>query len=251
MKAVDVPFLFVYWLLCTWQDGSQTPEEAPQMQQHILDMYVLYMTLDWKESQAAASRQLWVRPIFTRVRRLLQGPNDNLLQEMACRDKMKYLNYVRMCEKNFKKPLQKIMPYIQKQHVVCVPIPPYSRLHICLRYLASRDSMQLLAFAFRVGSNTVSKIIQETCAAIWQALKFEYFPESSTQRWYDNAINFEDKWDFRHCLGVIDGKFVTMQVIIMFINFILQFQAIFLFTCPNLYFNCSLNDKKYILETVF
>ena len=40
--------------------------------------------------------------------------------------------------------------------------------------------MTSISFAFRVGPNTVLKIIRETCTAIWSALKHSAFTPLTT-----------------------------------------------------------------------
>jgi len=91
-------------------------------------------------------------------------------------------------------------------------IPASTRLEICLRYLASGDSMHSISYAFRVGLNTVSKIISETCQAIWNCLKNEVFPENKENIWIQKAKEFEEKWNFPNCIAAIDGKHIVLQV---------------------------------------
>jgi len=81
-------------------------------------------------------------------------------------DMEKYVEYLRMNILTFRELLRLIEPKIKKQHVVRSPISASTRLEICLRYLASGDSMSSISFAFRVGLNTVSKIVSETCESI-------------------------------------------------------------------------------------
>ena len=92
------------------------------------------------------------------------------------------------------------------------PISPEERLMITLRYLATGDSQQSQSFNFRVGRSTVCAIIKETCAAIWTALKDTYLksPEKM-EEWKQIAEQFEDEWDFPHCLGAVDGKHICID----------------------------------------
>nr|XP_012234570.1 PREDICTED: uncharacterized protein LOC105679237 [Linepithema humile] len=57
--------------------------------------------------------------------------------------------------------------------------------------------MPSISFAFRVGLNTVSKIISETCTAIWDVLS--------------DQEEFETLWNFPHCIGAIDEKHIELQ----------------------------------------
>jgi len=83
----------------------------------------------------------------------------------------------------FEELLRLVGPYIEKQDTTFrTPIPSRTRLEITLRYLASRDSMTSISYAFRVGHNTVSKIISETCEEIWKVLKDMRLPVRSCIR---------------------------------------------------------------------
>ncbi|XP_030762239.1 protein ANTAGONIST OF LIKE HETEROCHROMATIN PROTEIN 1-like [Sitophilus oryzae] len=86
------------------------------------------------------------------------------------------------------------------------------RLCITLRYLAHGDSMQSLAWLFQIGKTTVRDIIYTTCEAIWDSLKNEYLKlPHSIEEWKAIAKDFEDIWNFPHCLGALDGKHVSIQ----------------------------------------
>lgn len=183
-----------------------------KLRHKILKIYALY-TIVINEEKSKKKRQFWVRPIFTVERRLLQGASDNLVREIEIQDKEKYVNYFRMDSIIFQKLLELIGPSIVKQHVVRDPIPPKTRLHITLRYLASGDSMTSISYAYRIGHNTVSKIISETCEEIWNALKETVFLHDNLESWQEIADEFEQLWNFPNCLGCIDGTHIRMQVL--------------------------------------
>lgn len=211
MKALDV-LLYIFWLLSYCNTLFQTPFEATETHKHIIYMYILYLELDRQESKLR-SRRFWVRPIFTADRRRAQGASDNLIYEMEVTDPEKYFNFLRMNKKLFNKLLQKVKPYIKKRFAIREPIPARTRLHICLRYLASGDSMHSISYQFRVSTSLVSKLIKETCKAIWIVLKDSAFPPLTTERWYSHARSFEEKWNFPHCIGAVDGKLVVIEVL--------------------------------------
>ncbi|XP_011870670.1 PREDICTED: uncharacterized protein LOC105563580 [Vollenhovia emeryi] len=112
----------------------------------------------------------------------------------------------------FEDLLALVAPYITKQTVTRDPIPAAARLSMTLRYLTSGDSMNSMSYQYLVGFTTVSNIIAETCAALWDCLAKEVLPfPLSKEDWLNIAQNFEDRWNFNHCIGAIDGKHIAIQ----------------------------------------
>lgn len=69
-----------------------------------------------------------------------------------------------------------------------------------------------MSFSYRVGRQTVSSIIKETCRAIWQVLNEKYLRAPSLpDDWEDIAEEFMQLWNFPHCIGAIDGKHVAIE----------------------------------------
>lgn len=157
-------------------------------------------------------RKYWVHSIFSTESRRLHGASNNLIRELYFYNDDKFINYFRMNTELFDKLLTAVGPYITKQECVRETISPKTRLEIYLRYLAFGDSMKSLSYGFRVGHNTISKIVSETCEAIWIVLKEEVFEQFTEDRWKKIAKEFEEKWNFPNCIGAIDGKHVIIQV---------------------------------------
>lgn len=87
----------------------------------------------------------------------------------------------------------------------------FELLFVC-RYLATGESYRSLAFQFRIGVTTVSRIVAEVCEVLWIHLSPDYLAAPSTSYdWLLVAENFEKKWQFPHCLGSLDGKHVVMK----------------------------------------
>lgn len=187
----------------------------PALQPNFIVQIALYLILKKREERKVA-RKFWVRPIFQEETRLAQGDSDNLAREMENYDTDKYRNYFRMTPDVFKHLLNLVEPYIAKQTVYRNPIPARTRLQMTLRYLASGDSMMSISYAYRIGHNTSSKIIRETCEAIWTVLKDTIFIEAKAETWSKIATEFNDLWQFPNCVGAVDGKHVVMQVIYIY-----------------------------------
>lgn len=185
--------------------------------QKVIRLFYLYMR--YKELQDdRKNREMWVRPIFTERRRLLQGDSDNLIVEMRLEDPNKYFNYLRMSAVIFNELLNIVGPLIEKENVVRKPIPARTRLEVTIRWLASGDSMTSLSYAYRIAQCTLSRIIPETCEAIWLALKEKFMIDPTEDNWRTIAEDFAKTCQFPNCIGAIDGKHVVIQVHYEFIN---------------------------------
>ncbi|XP_020297219.1 protein ALP1-like [Pseudomyrmex gracilis] len=126
-------------------------------------------------------------------------------------ENFRFHNYFRMNATQLEELLEIIGTRLQKQNVVWESISPPERLALTLRYLASGDSMTSMSYQYLVGVTTVSNIIQETCAVIWELLCPLILPGRLEEKdWNDIAKGFE-KWNFPHCIGAIDGKHVVIQ----------------------------------------
>lgn len=82
---------------------------------------------------------------------------------------------------------------------------------MCFRFLATGCSFRSLAFTFRMGKTTISKIVVETCSAIWDKLLPSYLPEPTVDMWKSNSNDFYKNWNFPNCLGSIDGKHIRIH----------------------------------------
>ena len=79
--------------------------------------------------------------------------------------------------------------------------------------------MHSMSFHYLAGVSTISYVIGETCDAIWNSIRQEIMPPSkTTEEWLYLAKEFQEKWDFNHCIGAIDGKHVVIEVMHYLIN---------------------------------
>lgn len=73
--------------------------------------------------------------------------------------------------------------------------------------------MTSIHYQYLVGLTTVSNIISETCEAIWNCVQPKVLPPNiDKNEWLHVAKEFEDLWNFNHCIGVINGKHIIIQV---------------------------------------
>ena len=60
-----------------------------------------------------------------------------------------------------------------------------------------------MSFSFRIGRATVCSILKETCQAIWMVLQPFVKAPSSTQEWLEISRQFQQQWNFPHCIGML------------------------------------------------
>ena len=78
--------------------------------------------------------------------------------------------------------------------------------------MATGDSQQSLSFSFRIGKASVSRIIADTCEAIYKVLKETYLSLPQTQDdWLKISQEFEENWNMPHTVGCIDGKHIRIE----------------------------------------
>ncbi|XP_028394515.1 protein ANTAGONIST OF LIKE HETEROCHROMATIN PROTEIN 1-like [Dendronephthya gigantea] len=86
-------------------------------------------------------------------------------------------------------------------------ISAHEKLSLTLRFLAAGASYRDLAYSFRIPASTISQIVPEVCRALYECLCVP----SSREQWLKIAKEFEEKWQFPHCVGAIDGKHVNIR----------------------------------------
>lgn len=85
-------------------------------------------------------------------------------------------------------------------------------LFVYFRFLATGESFRSLAFVYRLGAATVSNIVSDVCMVLWSKLSPVYMKQpQNAQEWLQIAAEFQERWDFPHCVGAIDGKHVVIK----------------------------------------
>ena len=82
-----------------------------------------------------------------------------------------------------------------------------------MQNLATGDSQITIATSYHISPSVVGRIIKEKCLVIWDALGKQGYlnvPNKNVQR-VKIAEDFENLWNFPHCIGAIDEKHVLIQ----------------------------------------
>ena len=81
-----------------------------------------------------------------------------------------------------------------------------------IRHLATGESHISLSLQCRIGRQTISKIIPETCEAIFEALFLTCLKNLGTsEEWIVISKDFETKWNLPHVIGTLDGKHIRIR----------------------------------------
>ncbi|XP_036000776.1 uncharacterized protein LOC105922503 [Fundulus heteroclitus] len=136
-----------------------------------------------------------------------------LQKELEVDDMEGFRELLRMSFEDFSYLLERVTPHIIKKDThLRKAISPRDRLSVTLRFLATGETFKSLGFQYRIGSTTLSQIVMETCTALTAVLRDVYLKTPSTDcEWTAIARDFENKWQFPHCLGAIDGRHVFIQ----------------------------------------
>nr|CAI5843406.1 unnamed protein product [Callosobruchus analis] len=161
-------------------------------------------------NKSRKKRRFWVGQRILRRTRL--GASETLLKELAAEDKDGYRNYLRMSEEKFEELLSKVQNSVKKQDTVMrQAISPKLKLQVTLRYLATGDSFQTLAFLYRVPKNTISSFLAEVCPAIYDALKDFIKVPHTEDEWKNIEKEYYFRWNFTKCCGALDGKHIVIR----------------------------------------
>ena len=76
------------------------------------------------------------------------------------------------------------------------------------------SARSLTACSYLISPTTLCRTVRETTQLLWNILfgKGYLDPLKSEKKWLQIAKEFEDQWNFSHCLSTIDEKHVNIQV---------------------------------------
>ena len=68
-----------------------------------------------------------------------------------------------------------------------------------------------MTFSYRIAPTTMQSIIISTCEAILNKLSPTELLKPTEEEWKKKAEEFYSLWQFRNCIGAIDGKRIEIQ----------------------------------------
>ncbi|XP_040174386.1 putative nuclease HARBI1 [Anopheles arabiensis] len=90
-------------------------------------------------------------------------------------------------------------------------LSPRDMLIVTLRYLATGDQYKSLEYAFRIFAQAISKFVPQVCDCLVEVLRNYVKLPTNSDEWMKIVQGFEEKWNFPHTLGAIDGKHVMIK----------------------------------------
>ncbi|XP_071056596.1 uncharacterized protein [Onthophagus taurus] len=164
-------------------------------------------------------RRFWIRPSLRNrnkyrgsdlIKELILDDADNI--NLEYRSDVGFTNFFRMTSSDFEDLLNMIGPKITKNDTKFrQAIPASERQAVTLRFLATGDSYHSLMYTFKISKQVISRTVPDVCEALIHSLR-DYVKMPQNERdWEIIAREFQDKWNFPHCVGAMDGKHITLQ----------------------------------------
>ena len=178
----------------------------------LLKRLVLLKLILLKRRKKERQRRCWIRKIY--MERCEKGEYHLLVRDLRLHDQEYFFRYFRMSPSTYEELLSFIAPKITKQSTqMRNPVGASERLSVTLRYLTTGDAQSTIAASFRISPSSITKTISEACDALWTSLQERGFLDvpCNQHEWKAIAREFENKWNFPHALGAIDGKHVVIQ----------------------------------------
>ena len=144
----------------------------------------------------------------------MKGKFNTLIQDLKLFDSEYFFKQFRMTFTKLEELLSWVAPKIEKSSVRCELIAPEQRLCVTLCYLVTGDAHITIAASYRISPTSIGRVIKETTGAIWDVLLEKRFlqPPQSSKDCENISRGFENRWNFPHCVGALDGKHVAIQV---------------------------------------
>ena len=147
-------------------------------------------------------------------RRKENGFFETIIRELILEDLAGFKEMFRMGYADFEKILSSIVVLISPQEIIGGhrPICAEEKLALTLRFLSTGEPFSSLSFQFRISKRAVAYIVKRVCESIVKCLLHTYMSLPGTEdEWLQVAQKFEQRWNYPHVSGAIDGKHVVTQ----------------------------------------
>ncbi|VEN58845.1 unnamed protein product [Callosobruchus maculatus] len=164
-----------------------------------------------RNNNTRIKRRQWSRKWLQR--RHGRGTLALLNTELRTEDPDAYKNFLRLDPAQFATLLNLVENDIKKQDTFMrESISAEHKLNVTLRFLATGETYRSLMYSTRIHESTISKFVPEVCRAIYKHLKGKYLATPTTSEgWLKIAREYEEKWNFPHCIGALDGRHICFS----------------------------------------
>lgn len=158
-------------------------------------------------------RRIWAHAWSGPERRREFGLYDQLMVELRNEDEKAFVNFLRIPPEMFDEMHERLRPRLTKTDTkMRLALEPGLKLAFTLRHLASGARYKDMRYGWRVPHNTMSLGVREVCHAIIAEYADEVMPLPVTpEEWLAIARGFQERWNFPHALGAVDGKHVALK----------------------------------------
>lgn len=138
----------------------------------------------------------------------------SLRRRLQSDDSENFKKFMRMDHATFNKLFGILEDQLTKQNTKWRKLISASdRLALTLRFLATGEYQHTASSNFCAGRATTYKIIAETCSVIWELLMPKCLASpNSPEEWKQVADEFDAKWNFPNCVGVLGGKLIVTEI---------------------------------------
>ena len=147
------------------------------------------------------------RPMLHPQLRAERRQYHTLMEELRENYRRKFKNYTRLPPKMFDDLLVMLTPHLQKKDThFRKAIPPGLKFSVFLCHLATGATYAELGYNFRVGKETIHKVVPDVARAIVDEYAAEVISLPTTNEgWFEVEGDFEARWNLSHCLGAYYG----------------------------------------------
>lgn len=158
------------------------------------------------------SRRFWVQPMFVarsegefRTLYPILRANSDVARE-------RFSDCLRMKSSTFDYILEGIYSRLYNESSSFrESFSPEEMLYTTLRYLSHGSSYRSLEFNLRLSHQSISRIVEETCQAIWEVYGKTHMTVPNEADYERIASSFLNLWNMPNCCGAIDGKHIRIR----------------------------------------
>lgn len=127
-------------------------------------------------------------------------------------DLRRFEDYVKMTEKQFDELYSLVKPIIQKQDTkMKISVPGTERLVMALAVLYYGHTYAEMSRMFKVSMALFTELLPEVYGALYAVLKDSMSMPRSKPEWLQISEDFEEKYIFPRCVGVLDSRQLTIK----------------------------------------